>query len=129
MAGFFDDLIGPLSRALPGVADAATSGGGAAAVLSALGREAVGRVELRSQVSPPVVVNDPLAPSNEPPNFLLRFLKPEARVYDQQGKLIVAVAPAGEPTENYLPYFLVGGGLLVIGAWVAGAFVVRRIFK
>lgn len=127
--GVLDELLGaPLSRALPDVARAA-AGGDALAALNALGRSSIGRVEVRSQVSPAVVVDDPLAPSTAPPNPLLRLLKPEVRVYDPDGKLLVAVAPYGEPTENYLPYLLVGAGLLALGAWVAGAMILRRIGK
>ena len=124
MASALDMLVSALPAAATAVA-----GGDVASALSALGREQVGRVELRSQFTPPVVVNDPLAPSSGPPAWWMRLLKPEARVYDPQGNLVVAVAPAGEPTENYFIPSLVVGGLLVLGAWVAGSYVLRRIGK
>lgn len=117
---------------LPAVAQAAASGGDVSSVFTALGRSQVGRVEVRSQFSAPVVVNDPLAPSDGPPqepNWLMRLLKPEVRVYGQDGSLVIAVAPAGEPTENYLPWLIGGTVVLVVGAWVAGAFVLRRVLK
>ena len=115
--------------ALPG---ALASGGDVAGVFTALGRSQIGRVEVRSQFSPPVVVDDPLAPSSgppQPPPWYLRLLKPEIRVYAPDGSLTMAVAPAGPPTENYVPY-LVGGTLIfVLGAWVAGSLLLRRVLK
>lgn len=119
-------------NSLPAVAQAAASGGDVSSVFTALGRSQVGRVEVRSQFSAPVVVNDPLAPDTGPPqqpNWLMRLLKPEVRVYGQDGSLVIAVAPAGEPTENYLPWLIGGTVVLVVGAWVAGAFLIRRVLK
>lgn len=118
-------------KSLPAVAQAA-AGSDVSSVFTALGRSQVGRVEVRSQFSAPVVVNDPLAPAEGPPqepNWLMRLLKPEVRVYGQDGQLVIAVAPAGEPTENYLPWLIGGTVVLVVGAWVAGAFVLRRVLK
>lgn len=119
-----------LMRGIPEAASAVASGD-AVAALTALGRGSIGRVEIRSQFTPPTVVNDPLAPGAQDaqPSLLMRLLKPEARVYDPEGNLLVAVAPAGEPTENYLPYLVVGATVLVVGSWVVGSWLISRIGK
>lgn len=127
MAGLFESVL----NALPAAAEAA-AGGDVASVFTALGRSQVGRVEVRSQFTPPVVVNDPLAPQSgppQPPPWYMRLVKPEVRIYAPDGTLTMAVAPAGEPTENYLPYAIAGGAALAVGAWVIGALLLRRISK
>lgn len=127
MAGLLDSVIG----ALPGAASAVASGD-AAGVLTALGRSQIGRVEVRSQFSPTQVIEDPLAPQSGPPqepNWVMRLLKPDIRVYDPRGNLVVAIAPAGEPTENYLPWLIGGTVVVVLGAWVAGSLVVNKIAR
>lgn len=121
MASPLDLLLG----GLPGAVTAAASGDPLAA-LQAFAQAGIGRVEVSSNVSPTVVVDDPLAPSSAPPNPIMQLIRPEVRVYDPSGRLIVAVAPYGEPTDNYLPYLLVGGALLALGAWVGGAWLMRR---
>lgn len=119
-----------LMRGLPEAANAVASGD-AVAALTALGRGSIGRVEIRSQFTPPTVVNDPLAPgqAGQEPSLLMRLLKPEARVYDPEGNLLVAVAPAGEPTENYLPYLVVGATVIVVGSWVLGSWLISRVSR
>lgn len=129
MAGFLDDLLGSsvVSRGLPAAASAA-AGGDWGAVANALGREAVGRVEVRSQVAPPVVV-DPFAdaPPDAPPNPILTLVKPEVRIYDPAGRLVLAVAPYGTPTEHYLPYLVLAAAAFAVGAWAIGAYLLRRV--
>ena len=129
MAGFLDDVLGSpaLRRGLPAAVNAAAGGAAWGEVAAALGREAVGRVEVRSQVAPPVVV-DPFAetPPDAPVNPILALVKPEVRVYNPEGKLVLAVAPYGAPTENYLPYLVGAAAVGLVGAWIVGSYLMRR---
>lgn len=129
MAGFLDDVLGApaLQRGLSAAVNAAAGGQGWGSVASALGREAVGRIEVRSQVSPPVVVDPFGGPPDAPPNPILAFVRPEVRVYDPTGRLVFAVAPYGEPADNYLPYLVGAATAAVVGAWILGSYLVRRL--
>lgn len=119
-------LAAGAANALPAARGGDWSGAGAA-----FARGLVGRVEIRSQVAPPIVL-DPFAEGdpNAQSNPFLPFIRPQLIVYDPQGQVTMTASPYGEPTANYFPW-LVGGAIIfavgavtVIGA--IGAAISRR---
>lgn len=114
-------------------ADAITSAvkGDWASVASRLGQQAVGTVEIRSQVAPPIVV-DPFAPAppDVAPNPIMLFVRPEFIIRDPQGAETMRLAPYGSPSQNYFPWLVAGGILLVVGGFTVvaaiGAALSRR---
>ena len=119
-------LLAVLTKALPSAGNAAAQQDWSA-VANALGREAIGKVEVRSQITPPVSV-DPFAPGEPgPPNPILALVKPEVRVYDPAGNLLFAVAPAGPPTENYFPGMVVAGTIAALGGLALLRWLMRRL--
>lgn len=115
------------------IAGAATSGDWSGAA-SALGRQAIGRVEVRSQVLPTIVV-DPFAPAADAPApagdgmaaALMSFVKPEVVILDPQGGLVAALAPYGPPQRNYFPWIVGGAVAAVIGVVASIAWAARKI--
>jgi hypothetical protein len=85
-------------------------------------------VTFRSQVTPDYTY-DPWAPSPpQPPssttNWLMDIVKPEITLHGDLGDVVIA--PYGTPTENYVPYILLGTAAMVVGsiaiiAWIARA--------
>lgn len=126
-----DDIIGRVASKGGNLLDAAAAGNWAT-VASSLAAQAVGRVEIVSQVSPPIVV-DPFAPAPPAPpgpNPLMSFVRPVVRVYDPEGGLLYEVAPYGRPSGNYFPWLVLaavvaGFGFTGLVAWL-GAFIGRR---
>jgi hypothetical protein len=76
----------------------AAASGDWSAVGTAVGQQVVGSVEIRSQFSPPVVV-DPFAPTppDAKPNPILLLVRPEFIVRDPQGVETMRIAP---PTSH-----------------------------
>lgn len=114
-----------LARLAAGVANASFSAraGDWSSASGALGRQFVGRIEIRSQISPPISF-DPFAeaPPAAPANPIMPFVRPQFIVYDPQGQVVMTAAPYGAPTANYLPWLIGGVVIFVVGAFtVAGA--------
>lgn len=101
-------------------------GWGAAA--NALGRATVGRIVVRTQVAPPIVI-DPFAPAPPaaPPNPVLMFVRPEVTVTAPDGTPIATFAPYGAPTENHLPWLILGTLALALGGVAIVGYLARRL--
>lgn len=115
------------------IAGAATAGDWSGAV-STLGRQAIGKIEVRSQVLPTITV-DPFAPATGVPApaedgmtaALMAFVKPEVVILDPQGGLVAALAPYGPPQRNYFPWIVGGAVAAVIGVVASIAWAARKI--
>ena len=101
-----------------------------ASVASAIGQQVIGTITIRTQFSPPIVI-DPFAPSppSPGPNPILSLLRPEVVISSPDGKSLVSFAPYGAPSTNYFPWLIVGGIALIFGAAGIIAIVARRFLK
>lgn len=121
-----------LVRLTSGAATAATraNAGDWSGGASALGRGLVGRVEIRSQVAPPISF-DPFAPTppEAPPSPILSITKPQFIIFDPEGQVVMTAAPYGEPTANYLPWLVGGVVVFVVGAFTIAAAIGAAISR
>ena len=99
------------------------------AAVAAVGKQAVGKITIRSQVSPDVVIDPfaPQAPAPAAPNPLLMFVKPEVVIQSPDGSTVTTLAPYGHPTGNYWPWLVAGAVVAVFGVFGLVAFVARRV--
>lgn len=92
--------------------------------------ESVESIEFRSQVTPPIVINQPFAPAAQRPPAKLEGGTPITRVILDKaakpamyirlkGGVVLPIEPYGAPTENHIP-MLIGGAvaLLAVGTLV-----------
>ena len=97
------------------------------AAAQSLGQQAVKKITVRTQFSPPVVV-DPFAPAPPgppAPNPLMMLIRPEVTIEGPGGKTIIA--PYGTPSQNYLPWLLAGLAIVGLGVLGAVAMIARRV--
>lgn len=123
--------LGSLVQSAHDVKMPSLSGGG----LDALARQAVRRIEVSSQISPTIAIDDPFGPRDPGGprtdegggglvDFAMKLVKPKLVVTTAAGPK--TIAPWGEPTGSYLPLLL--GGALLLGVGLVGTvgFIARR---
>jgi hypothetical protein len=76
-------------------------------------REAVGRVEVRTTLGPPIVIDDPFAPAGGEPSFAVRLLKPSITLFDKGGVELHSIAPEGDPGTSKWPLVVFSVGILL----------------
>lgn len=79
---------------------------------------AVGRIIVRTNLAPPIVLDDPFGSAKgDGGGGLLGVIRPRIEIYDPSGALIAAVSPAGEPSDIPLvPLIAVLVGVAVVAA-------------
>jgi len=84
----------------------------------------VSRIVVRSNLAPPIVIDDPFAGGGGGGGGALNVIRPRIEIYDATGALVTAVAPAGDPSDVPLvPLLLILAG---VAAAVAVAVVTSR---
>ncbi len=86
----------------------------------------VGRVVVRTEWGPDVVIDDPFSAQPTGGTPAAPYLRPEIAIYPRAGGAISAdpirFAPYGSPGETKWPFIVAGGGLL-LGWFIFRAFV------
>ena len=123
--GFFDTFATPQGAKAAGQAIGAAASGDWGAAAQALGQQAVKKVTVRTQFSPPIEV-DPFAstPPGTPVNPILALVKPSVTIEGPGGS--TTISPWGEPSANYLPWLVGGVVVVALGVVAVIAAIARR---